>query len=84
MTQSHRVICELWAILHPAFQVVIKDEPFEMNAPQTLLYKQLHVLAISALVFVFIDVFSISPTPSYKRYEGICWENKLKLIQYSN
>lgn len=66
--------------------IVIKDERFEMNALETLLYKQLHVLAISALVsvLVFIDAFSTSPTLTYKRYEGICRENKLKLIQYSN
>lgn len=66
--------------------IVIKDEPFEMNALQTLLYKQLHVLAAPALisVLVFIDAFSTSPALTYKRYEGIFQENKLKLIHYSN
>lgn len=66
--------------------IVIKDEPFEMNALQTLLYKQLHVLPAPALisVLVFIDAFSTSPTQMYKRYEGIFQENKLKLIRYSN
>lgn len=66
--------------------IVIKDEPFEMNALQTLLYKLLHVLAISALVsvFVFVDAFSTSLPLTYNMYEGICWENILKLIHYGN
>lgn len=50
--------------------VCVSHGPFEMNAQQTLLHKQLHALSISVLVF--IDALSTSPAPTYTQCEGIC------------